>query len=121
MGQKVAILGASSNPQRYANMAQKQLLQKGHSPVLVSPRYDEIDGLACSSDLSDIKEKINTLTMYVNASLSSNLEDKIIQLKPERVIFNPGTENPQLAESLEKHGIKTQEACTLVLLSLDQF
>jgi uncharacterized protein len=121
MKKRVAILGASPNPQRYANMAQKQLLAKGHEVILVSPRYDEVEGLPCSSDVKNINEPIDTLTLYVNAEKSSAMADSILSLQPKRVIFNPGTENPELQKRLVAKNIEALEACTLVLLSLDQF
>ena len=43
--------------------------------------------------LDQVKEQVNTLTMYVNAKISSELIKKIIKLKPARIIFNPGAEN----------------------------
>jgi len=121
MPQKVAILGASPSEDRYANMAQKLLLEKGHEVLPVSPRYDKIDGLSCFRDLKSLPRGVDTLTLYVNAQKSTELSDEILALKPARVIFNPGTENPVLAEKLQAAGIVAVEACTLVLLRLNRF
>jgi len=121
MGQRVVILGASLNPDRYAYMAQKDLIEKGHDVVLVSPRYDSVDGLKCLDTISEVTGPVDTLTLYVNAEKSSSMCDQIIALKPGRVIFNPGTENPLLMKELDKAAIPSLEACTLVLLSLNRF
>ncbi len=59
--------------------------------------------------------------MYVGAKISSGRKDAILQLNPERVIFNPGTENPELEMALESNGIKIIHACTLVMLRTEQF
>ena len=71
--------------------------------------------------LSDIKEEIDTLTMYVSPSISEKQTDGIISLSPKRVIFNPGAENPELMKKCSKHCIEVEEACTLVLLKTDSF
>jgi hypothetical protein len=47
--------------------------------------------------------------------------DYIIELKPKRVIFNPGTENIELAQLLAQANIDWENACTLVLLSTNQY
>jgi hypothetical protein len=49
------------------------------------------------------------------------MENALKTIKPRRVIFNPGTENPRLARSLRADGIEVEEACTLVLLQTGQF
>ena len=38
--------------------------------------------------------------------------DAIVNLKPDRVIFNPGTENPALQRKLDEAGIDWESACT---------
>lgn len=73
------------------------------------------------SRLEDLSGHIDTVTLYVSAERSTAMEDAITHLHPDRVIFNPGAENPALREALEAKGIRTEEACTLVLLNTDQF
>lgn len=118
---KVVILGASIEPDRYSNMAMHNLLKHNHKIILVSPKYDEIDGHPCLNQLSEVKEKVDALTMYVGAKISSTMINEIVKLAPKIVIFNPGTENPSLYQALDQVGIKHLEACTLVLLNTNQF
>ncbi len=119
--QKVAILGASSNPDRYSYKAFHMLKHYGHLPVPVSPKLKDLEGTPVLASLSDIRTPIDTLTMYVGPDLSNQLKNEILSLKPKRVIFNPGSENSVLQEELQKAGIHVVEACTLVLLKTDQF
>jgi hypothetical protein len=117
----VAILGASSNPERYSNKAQVQLTKHGHTVFPVSRKEAAILGVNTFASLSDIKEPIDTVTLYINPARLAGEMDKILALKPRRVIFNPGTESPELEKILSINGIHTVEACTLVLLSIGQF
>lgn len=119
--ENVAILGASDNPERYAHKALKALEANGHKVFLVSPNYTEIEGHKVMAKLGDIEGTIDTVTMYVGKKISSNLLSDILNLAPKRVIFNPGSENPELADALKNHGIVSEEACTLVLLKTNQF
>jgi predicted CoA-binding protein len=119
--QRVVILGASDKPDRYAYKAFKMLQRHGHEVVPVHPVLSEIEGTPVLASLSDIQGGVETLTLYVNPSISSAATDAILALHPARVIFNPGTENPELAAKLETAGIPHQEACTLVLLATGQF
>lgn len=117
----VAVLGASVKPERYSNMAVKELLEKGHTVFPVNPTGTSIYGVQSFTSLDKISSPIDTLTIYVNANVSSTLIDAITSLHPKRVIFNPGTENEKLKSACQKNGIETLEACTLVLLKTSQF
>jgi predicted CoA-binding protein len=121
MGLNVAILGASDDESRYSNMALHLLQSYKHQAFPIHPKLTEISGTPVFKDISSLPEKIHTLTVYVRPELSTPLKDQILKLKPERVIFNPGTENPELAEELYQQGIHTEDACTLVLLRTGQF
>ncbi len=119
--ERVVIVGASDNPERYSHRALLLLRKHGHEVVPVHPKLTEIEGVPVIADLSLINGPVDTVTMYVGSAISAGLQDKLISLKPQRVIFNPGAENAVLAEALQKAGIASEEACTLVLLNTGQF
>ena len=117
----VAILGASNKPERYSHQAVVLLAQKGHAVFPVNPALPEIEGHPVFKHLADIPVPLHTVTMYVGPALSTGMADSILAAKPQRVIFNPGTENPALEDQLAAAGIATLHACTLVLLRTGQF
>ena len=119
--ERVVIIGASDNPERYSHQAQLLLRQHGHEIVPVHPKLTEIEGVRVVADVSAISGPVDTVTLYVGPQISLTLKDKLIALKPRRVIFNPGTENAALEEALTNAGIACEEACTLVLLRTGQF
>ena len=121
MKQRVVIIGASDNPERYSHKALLLLRRHGHEVVPVHPKLAEIEGIPVIADAGAISAAVDTVTMYVGAAISTGLKDKLAALRPKRVIFNPGAENATLAEELEKAGITCEEACTLVLLNTGQF
>ena len=75
--------------------------------------------------LTEIDKKIyrdiDTVSLYLNPERQEEFYDYIIELKPNRVIFNPGTENPDFYKRLIRNNIGYEEACTLVLLRTNQF
>lgn len=117
----VVVLGASPKPERYANMAQRLLMERGYRVTPVHPKIDRIEGLPVAGSLAEVEQPVHTLTLYVGPVRLAPLVDGILALAPERVIFNPGTELPSLQQRLEAAGIEWLEACTLVMLRTSVF
>jgi predicted CoA-binding protein len=119
--QTIAVLGASNNPERYSNMAVRRLREAGHRVIPFNPALSEIEGLAVAKSLGAIEEPVDTLTLYVGPQRVAAITEDIVRLAPKRVIFNPGTESPELAAALDRAGIPHIHACTLVMLQTGQF
>jgi predicted CoA-binding protein len=118
---RVVVMGASHKPERYSNQAIRLLQEHGHEVIPVHPRLDEVEGLQVAHSLSEIAGAVDSLTLYIGPERSSAIAEAIVQLRPGRVIFNPGSENPDLGQRLEEAGIAHEQACTLVLLRTGQF
>ncbi len=117
---KTLILGASSNPHRYSNKAANRLKAHGHEIVQLGNKISEAAGEKIETGKPEFKA-IDTVTLYVNPGIQKDYYQYLMELKPKRIIFNPGTENPELQELAQKNGIETIEACTLVMLSVGNF
>ncbi|MGB0425093.1 MAG: CoA-binding protein [Flavobacteriales bacterium] len=116
---KTLVLGASENTSRYSNIAIHRLLENGHEVVAVSNKSGEVMGIPFTHVIPD--HAIDTVTMYLNPERQAQYECAIINLKPRRVIFNPGSEKPSFEKELLSKGILVENACTLVLLSTDSY
>jgi predicted CoA-binding protein len=119
--EKVAVIGASPNPDRYSNKAVRLLEEHDHTPIPVAPKHETIEGKKVYRHLKDIPEKIDTVTLYLSPARQDAVLGEIIDTAPSRVIFNPDTENPAVYDRLRQAGIKVVEACTLVLLKTNQY
>lgn len=117
---RTLVIGASENPERYSNKAIRALLGHNHEVVAIGLRSGQVDGMAFGSEKKDFGN-IDTVTLYVGPQNQPEYYDYIIGLKPRRVIFNPGTENPEFTTRLEAAGIYPEVACTLVLLATSQY
>lgn len=117
---KTLVIGASENPERYSNMAVKKLVKHGHAVVAIGNKVGAIDQIKIETG-KPVFTDIHTVSLYIRPDLQQDYVDYIKQLKPQRVIFNPGTENVQIENEFIESGIEITEACTLVLLSIDRF
>lgn len=120
MSKKTLVLGASLKEERYSNIAIRRLRKYDIETLAIGLRDGQVDDVQIHTDLVIFKD-IDTVTLYLNPKRQEHYYDYIISLKPKRVIFNPGTENPNFYKKLNDHNIKFEEACTLVLLGTNQY
>ena len=117
---KTLVLGASTKPDRYAFKAINMLVDKGHSVVAIGQNVGEVAGISIKTKNIPLKN-IDTVTLYLNPIRQRDYYNYILETKPKRVVFNPGTENPEFYQLLKANGIEVEVACTLVLLATNQY
>ena len=117
---KTLVLGASVNPARYSNLAVQKLTAYNHPAVALGKKTGCIGNTIIETEKKDF-DNIDTVTLYLNPLHQKEYYDYIFSLHPKRIIFNPGAENDELADMAKEKGIIAQEACTLVLLSTNQY
>lgn len=117
---KTLVIGASINPERYAYKAIQLLVKNEIEVVPMGVKPGFVANLLIVSPLI-VQVNIHTITLYLGASKQEPYYDFILKINPKRVLFNPGTENPKLAKLLNEKGILWENACTLVLLSTNQY
>lgn len=117
---KTLVLGATTKPDRYAFRAINMLIEKGHSVLAIGQNVGEVAGVKIHTKTIPVKN-IDTVTLYLNPIRQRDYYNYIIEAQPKRVVFNPGTENPEFYQLLELNNIKAEVACTLVLLATNQY
>jgi hypothetical protein len=117
---KTLVLGASENPARYSYLAVQRLNSHQHPVIALGNKKGKIGSTVIETEKKDFTG-IDTITLYLNPILQKSYYDYILSLHPNRIIFNPGTENDELMDLAHAQGIATLEACTLVLLSTGQY
>ncbi|OCB76581.1 CoA-binding protein [Flavobacterium crassostreae] len=117
---KTVVLGASTKPERYAYKAITMLTEKGHSVLAIGQNTGEVAGIKIKTKAIPLSN-IDTISLYLNPIRQRDYYNYILEAKPKRVIFNPGTENPELKQLLELNNIKSENACTLVLLTTNRY
>jgi len=117
---KVMVLGASPNRQRFSNTCVKSLIRYGYEVVPVGIKEGKIAGIEILREKPVVKD-VHTVTLYLNERNQEAYEDYILQLRPQRIIFNPGAENPRLKEKAMKRDVEVVEDCTLIMLNSGTF
>ena len=120
MNKTTLVLGASTNFDRYSNIAVRQLKKSGHTVIAIGNKGGQIEDVSIITT-TPLIENIHTVTLYLNPSNQIDYYNYILSLKPKRIIFNPGTENDEFFNMALEKGIEVTEACTLVLLSTGQY
>jgi predicted CoA-binding protein len=120
MNKKTLVIGASPKPHRYSYRAVSSLRSHGHEVVALAKRKNKVRDVEIQTEFPEDKD-IHTVTLYLGAPRQPEYYESIMNLKPQRVIFNPGAENPELYSKLEEEGIEAIEACTLVMLATNQY
>ena len=114
------VIGASLNESRYSNKVIKKLVDLKFRVFAIGKKTGEVHGIKIRNTISS-NNKIDTVSIYINPSLQKLYINFIIKLSPNRVIFNPGTENSEIFKLLSSKGIYCENSCTLVLLSTNQY
>jgi uncharacterized protein len=117
---KTVVLGATPNPDRYGYKATVRLKQAGHEVLPMGIKKGAIEGIVIENATPQYKD-VHTVTLYLNPDNQKPYYNYILSLKPKRIIFNPGTENVELMKLAKENGIETEAACTLVMLSLEDY
>jgi predicted CoA-binding protein len=117
---KTLILGASTNPTRYSYLVANKLVRKGYDIINVGRKKGEVAGVEIDNT-DTVHSDVDTITLYVGPANQEMYYSYILETKPNRVIFNPGTENAEFQKLLQDAGIDFIEACTLVMLNTNQY
>lgn len=117
---KTLVFGASVRPGRYSNLAIKRLVDKNIDTAGFGLREGIVAGVPIKTTLKGF-EGLHTITLYMNPARQKAFYDDILRLAPQRVIFNPGTENPEFYKILKEAGIEVEVNCTLVLLATGMY
>ncbi|MBK9283991.1 MAG: CoA-binding protein [Sphingobacteriaceae bacterium] len=120
MSKKTLIIGASTNPERYSYKALLSLQNHGHEVLAAGIQEGELNGVKFITDKKQIAD-IDTVTLYVGPKNQTEWIPYVLQLKPNRLVFNPGTENPDFFQLATAEGIECIEACTLVMLGIGNY
>lgn len=114
------VLGATPRPDRYAYMAVERLLAANIPVVAVGRSTGQIQDVVISKEIPQGKD-IHTVTLYLGPVNQAPWQDRILALRPARIIFNPGTENAPFEERARAQGIEVVIGCTLVMLSVGTY
>jgi predicted CoA-binding protein len=117
---KMLVLGAVEKPERYSCKAVKSLARNGYNVVAVGFKPGFIKDIEILTG-TPVVEDVDTVLLYMGEHKQKEYYDYILRLNPRRVIFNPGAENRELQDMLEKKGIEAVRDCALIMINTNSF
>jgi uncharacterized protein len=120
LAKKTVVLGASDNPARYSYLALKKLQAYHHPVVAIGKKKGKVGDITIETDHLPV-DAVDTVTLYLNPQNQREYYDYLMEIKPNRIIFNPGTENESLIKMAKENGIEPVLGCTLVMLSTGMY
>ena len=121
MEKRTLVLGASPNPNRFAYKAVRSLQRRDIPLVAIGRKDTDLDGIKIRTGKPTDIGDIHTVALYMNSELQKEYYNYILKLKPKRIIFNPGTHNPEFSEMATSAGIEVVEDCLLIMLNNSRF
>lgn len=117
---KVVVIGASPKKWRYSYKAVRMLEDYEYEVIALGKTPENIGSTMIQTGQPKIDD-IYTISLYLNIENSTKIMDYILTLEPQRIVINPGAENPQLEMEAQEQGIEVLRGCTLVMLSTGTF
>ena len=118
---KTLVIGASENLERYSNKAIRALRENGHEVLAIGLKNGQVLDVPFGPEFEKF-ESVDTVTLYIGPQHQPGYYSYVLKtIRPKRILFNPGTENPEFQALAKEEGIEVEEACTLVLLSIGRY
>ncbi|AEH24579.1 CoA-binding protein [Pyrococcus yayanosii] len=103
---RIALVGASPNPDKYGNVILRDLLGKGFEVLPVNPKYDEIEGLRCYRSVRELPKDVDVIVFVVPPHVGLQVVKEAAKAGFKRLWFQPGAESGEIARFLDENGVE---------------
>jgi uncharacterized protein len=112
----VAVIGASSDRRKFGNKAVRAFVAQGWQVFPVNPNEVEVEGLATVSDIAQVPQPLDAVTIYVPPAIGTRLLPAIAAAQPREVWVNPGAGSPEFRQEAERLQVPAMYACSIVAI-----
>lgn len=110
----VAVIGASTDRQKFGNKALRAFTEAGYQTIPITPTHDEVEGQRAYPTVLDFPGVIDMATVYVPPEIGEQLLEGLAAKGIIEVWFNPGAASPALIDRAESLGLRPVQACSIV-------
>ncbi len=110
----VAIIGASSDRNKFGNKAVRAFHEQGYDVYPVNPKETEIEGLPACKSIADVPVRPEMISVYVPPPVLLKLLPEIAKKGCDELWLNPGAESDEVLAEAERLGLNTIQACSIV-------
>lgn len=116
MGKTVAVIGASSNRQKFGNKALRAFERQGFTVIPINPNEPEVEGHRTYATVNDYSGPIDMATVYVPASVGVGVMDELARKGVAEVWLNPGADDEAVVQRARTLGLKIVQACSIIAI-----
>lgn len=114
----IAVVGASSKPDRPSNGIMRRLKAVGYRVIPVNPNETEVLGEKAFASLEDIPDKIDIVDVFRRAETTPPIADSAVRIGARALWLQQGISNEAAAAHAEAGGLKVvMDRCIAVTLA----
>ena len=114
MSKTVAVIGASSNRNKFGNKALRAFEHQGYTVIPINPNETEVEGHRTFGSVLDVPGSIDVATVYVPAPVGVRVMDDLAQKQIPEVWLNPGADDPEVVARARELGVPIIQACSII-------
>ena len=121
-GGPFAVVGASTNREKYGNKVLRAYLQNDKPVHAINPRADEIEGVKSYPSLSDLPEVPHGVSIITPPKITEQVIDEAIRLGIRHIWLQPGAEHDEAIERALAAGVNViaHGPCALVVMGYSE-
>lgn len=116
MGKTVAVIGASSNRDKFGNKAMRAFERKGYVVIPINPREAEVEGHKTYASVLDVPGPIDMATVYLPPRAGVKVMDELAKKGVPEVWLNPGADGSEVVARARELGLKTVQTCSILAI-----
>ena len=112
----VAVIGASSNRDKFGNKALRAFASRGFRVIPINPNEPEVEGHKTYKSVVDVPDAIDLATIYVPARIGVAVLDDLVKKGITEVWLNPGADDASVVKRARELGLKTVQTCSILAI-----
>jgi predicted CoA-binding protein len=116
MAKTVAVIGASSNRQKFGNKALRAFENQGYTVIAINPNESDVEGHKTYPTVLDYPGPIDMATVYVPAEAGVRVLDDVKRKGIAEVWLNPGADDDVVVQRARQLGLNVIQACSIIAI-----
>lgn len=113
-----AVVGASSNREKYGNKVLRAYLQANRKVFAINPNEQEVEGAPSYPDLASLPEAVDAISIITRPAVTEKIIEQAAAAGIHHVWMQPGAESPRALERAEELGMNAIGGGPCLLVTL---
>jgi predicted CoA-binding protein len=121
MSKTVAVVGASSDRNKFGNKALRAFKAEGYRVIPINPNEREVEGMATYASVLDVPGRIDMATLYVQPEVGLSLLHEFEQKEIAEIWVNPGADSNELLTEARRRKLNVIAACSIIAIGQNPY